>query len=124
MGLGMGAGPVLASVVIEILRGAVTAFVLTWLSPGQQGVTLGELRSELHTGRCPQPAEVSISVISLLYAFVLVGAGLFFCGLVIGVVLAAPLAAAFTRRRSAPQAIPAPDTIALRLTGGGRGVAA
>ena len=77
-GPGMGADPAPATVAIELFRGAITAFVLTCFSPRLQGITLGELRSELDTGRCPQPAEVSVSVVNFLHAFTVVGLGLFF----------------------------------------------
>jgi hypothetical protein len=118
----MGTDPAPASVAIELSCGAITAFVLTWFTPRQQGITVSELRSELNTGRCPQPAEVSVSVINLLYAFAVVGLGLFFFGICLGVGLAAPLAAIAARRRPPPPA--APDTASLCLTGGLRGVAA
>ena len=118
----MGADPVPASVAIELARGAITAFVLTWFTPRQQGISLSELRSELHTGRCPQPAEVSISVFNLLYAFAVVGIGLFLFGIFIGIGIAAPLAAVIARRRSPTLATP--DTAPLHLVGGSRGIAA
>ena len=118
----MGADPAPVSVAIELARGAITAVVLTWFTPLQPGITLGELRSELRTGRCPQPAEVSISVINLLYAFAVVGIGLFFFGICIGIGIAAPLAAVVARRRPPPLATP--DTAPLRLIGGSRGIAA
>ena len=121
-GPGMGVDPAPASVAIELARGAITAFVLTWFTPRQQGISLSELRSELHTGRCPQPAEVSVSVINLLHAFTVVGLGLFFFGICIGVGLAAPLAAIVARLRPPPGATP--DTTSLRLFGGTRGIAA
>ena len=121
-GPGMGADPVPATVAVELIRGAITAFVLTCFSPRRQGITLGELRSELDTGRCPQPAEVSVSVINLLYAFAAVGLGLFLLGVCIGVGIAAPLAAILARRRQPPLA--STDPTALRLTGGPRGLAA
>ena len=121
-GPGMGSDPAPASVAIELARGAITAFVLTWFTPRQPGITVSELRSELHTGRCPQPAEVSVSVINLLHAFTVVGLGLFFFGICIGVGIAAPLSAVAARRRTPPVATP--DTATLRLIGGTRGVAA
>ena len=121
-GPGMGADPSPASVAIELARGAITAFVLTWFTPRQQGITVSELRTELNTGRCPQPAEVSVSVINHLYAFAAVGLGLFLLGVCIGVGIAAPLTAIVARRRPPPPATS--DTASLRLTGGPRGLAA
>ena len=114
LGPGMGANHAPASVAIELAR--------TWFTPRQQGISLSELRSELHTGRCPQPAEVSVSVINLLYAFSAVGTGLFLLGICIGIGIAAPLAAIVARRRPPP--LTTPDTATLRLTGGSRGIAA
>ena len=114
-GPGTGADPAPASVAIELARGAITAFVLTWFTPRQQGITLGELRSE-------QPAEVSVSVINLLYAFAAVGLGLFSLGICIGVGIAAPLAAIVAHRQ--PPYPATSDTASLRLIGGPRGLAA
>ena len=118
----MGADPAPVSVAIELARGAITAVVLTWFTPLQPGITLGELRSELRTGRCPQPAEVSISVINLLYAFAVVGTGFVLFGICIGIGFAGPLAAIVARRR--PPSSETSDIASPRLAGGTRGIAA